>query len=147
MIEWMEWRHDYTQFSTGHLTACVDKWNDDGMFRWRVTAGANLNYLGTDSVGVADTLAAAKLAAETFAREWVAAQAAALGDGGEWTSALPTVNGWYWVNTGAVVGLETTRPRLEFLTTVTALDYWGKPFQRWSVPLDPPPLPVAEVEE
>ena len=77
MVEWSEWRNDYTEFSTGHLHLAVDSW--DGPFRWRVTSGANLTYLGTDSVGVADTLDAAKQAALDFAREWVAAQAAALG--------------------------------------------------------------------
>ena len=44
------------------------------------------------------TLDAAKLAAETFAREWVAKQAAALGDG--WISTeerLPENDGWYHV--------------------------------------------------
>jgi hypothetical protein len=88
------------------------------------------------------TLEAAKLAAETFAREWIAAQASALGDGGEWTSALPTEPGWYWTRTS-----EGGPILLDRLTPSTALGYWGKYFRRWSVPVQPPPLPVDEVEE
>lgn len=147
MIKWSEWSHDYTDFSTGHLHLAVDSW--DGPFRWRVTSGANLNYLGTDSVGVADTLDAAKSAAEAFAREWVAAQAAALGDG--WVSVeerLPEIGARVLIahseNGGPPIA-ETG----DFERSGWALDSigWlmlGMTVTHWC-PL--PPLPAAEVEE
>jgi hypothetical protein len=90
-----------------------------------------------------DTPDAAKLAAEAFARTWIAAQAAALGDGGEWTSAIPKEPGWYWVRTAHDERRpgQLTPPRIELLKTNDLARYWGEPFQCWSVPVEPPPLP------
>ena len=125
-------------------------------FRWYVLA--RLDVFGTVSrfplVGASGhtspTLDAAKLAAETFAREWVAAQAAALGDG--WVSVgerLPENDGWYHV---AVHDYKGRYPR-HAVAEFTRDRFWiadddgeGDSVFAWRQPALPP-LPVAEVKE
>lgn len=97
------------------------------------------------------TLDAAKSAAEAFAREWVAAQAAALGDGGEWTSVLPNAPGYYWYRIPAPDedSLEPdtwTDVRLQFWNRPALIGTLGCSVQFWSVPVEPPPLPEATDE-
>ena len=100
-------------------------------------------------MGVSDSLDAAKLAAETFAREWVARQAAALGDG--------------WIPVGERLP-EDFDAVVIFAKECDGYAYRGlaiydAQYGKWIVNggsghgltvshwLELPPLPVAEVEE
>lgn len=84
------------------------------------------------------TLDAAKLAALDFAREWVARQAAALSPG-QWTSAIPDVDGWYWIRTTTTdAPPEAWTPRVEYIDSRNRTLFWGEFFQCWSVPVAMP---------
>lgn len=80
----------------------------------------------------------AKAQAEAFAREWIAAQAAALSPG-QWTSAIPTDGRHYWIRTGdPTTDPETWTPRVEYIDSRNRTLFWGEFFQCWSVPVSLP---------
>lgn len=148
MIEWKE-----AQAGSGRWTADIG--GETALFVWPFKGEYCFDFSlarGVDIIRDAGypTLDAAKLAAETFAREWVARQAAALGGG--WISVeerLPESDGWYHV---AVHDYKGRYPRHE-LAEFTHGRFWipgdngeGDSVFAWRGPALPP-LPVGEVEE
>lgn len=150
MIEWKKSASGWEEFRCGEfLILAAHARQRTPPFSWVVelddeSSDVSILLASGDD---APTLDAAKSAAEQFAREWIAAQAAALSPG-EWTSVLPDAPGGYWYRIPGPdddsLNPDTwTDVRLKFFTRPALVVSLGCSIQYWSVPVAPPPLPEA----